>query len=226
MKKSRFVLTIISLLLCLSCIFFGGCAKPFALSDYVSELRSDIFLGSSESYSIKAFYGYREVAVLQDGKVGETQNLLTFRLLDKETDSATYSIKFKYQDKDYSADFVTDPIAGFLTADFEIDGFNEKEFSVKISCAGEQQTVVLKSILPANTLDYKTALNKLYDTHKTLVNIYMDEEGNFNAEIYMRVIVKDDKPYYYVGFARANEKLKAILIDGLTGEVLAVREIF
>ena len=39
-------------------------------------------------------------------------------------------------------------------------------------------------------------------------------------------IVKEKKPYYYVGFASGNDKLKALLIDGLTGKTLAIREIF
>ena len=42
----------------------------------------------------------------------------------------------------------------------------------------------------------------------------------------MRVIVKDQLPYWYVGFASGNEQLKALLVDGINGEVLAIREIF
>ncbi len=225
MKKFRFIILLLSLLTLISAFSFG-CAKPFSLSDYVSELRSNIFLGSSSDYSVKAFYGFREVNPVQDGKVGEKQNLLTFRLLDKETDGATYTVKFSLDEKDYSSAFSADPVAGFLTAQFEIDDFALTEFNVKITCGSDEQTVTLNSIVPLNTLDYETALDKLYQTHKTLVDTFIDSEGNFTAEIYMRLIVKEDKPYYYVGFAKANERLKALLIDGLSGEVLAVREIF
>ena len=56
--------------------------------------------------------------------------------------------------------------------------------------------------------------------------VVLDQDGNFNAELYMRVIVKDQLPYWYVGFASGNEQLKALLVDGINGEVLAIREIF
>ena len=42
----------------------------------------------------------------------------------------------------------------------------------------------------------------------------------------VKVIVKDDKPYWYVGIASGGGNLKALLIDGFSGEVLAIREIF
>ena len=42
----------------------------------------------------------------------------------------------------------------------------------------------------------------------------------------MRIFVKNDSPYWYVGIASGNGKLKALLIDGASGELLAAREIF
>lgn len=225
MKKSRvflsFLLALFTLIISLS-----GCDKGLMLENYVSELRSDVFYGESDEYKLKAFYGYREHDYVNDGKVGEKEYLLSFRLLDKETDGATYTVKFNHLEKDYSSTFSFDPLSGVLTCQFEIENFTEKIFTVTILCAEKTNTVTLSSLVPENTANYKTALNKLKETHKTLIDAYVDENGNFTAEIYMRIIVKDEKPFWYVGFASGNDNLKALLIDGLTLEVLAIRDIF
>jgi hypothetical protein len=42
----------------------------------------------------------------------------------------------------------------------------------------------------------------------------------------MRVLVKDNHAYWYIGLCDTEGKLKALLIDGFDGKVLAVRDIF
>lgn len=225
MKKSRIILTFLLLVFALTSIL-GGCAKGLALSDYVSELRTNIYYGESDEYKIKAFYGFKEHNYANDGNVGEKVYILSFRLLDRETDGALYSIKLKHNDKDYSANFSLDAISGVLAAKIEIENFAEEMFSVTLSCADKNIEISLASIIPKNIADYKTALNKLLETHKSLIDSFTDENGNFNAEIFMRIIVKDNKAFWYVGFASGNDKLKALLIDAETLEVLAIRDIF
>ena len=103
--------------------------------------------------------------------------------------------------------------------------FTEKEFLITISSAGENYSITMKSILPENTISYQTALNCLQKNQPELIKAFSDSEGNFNSEIRLRVIVKNQKSYWFVGFAR-EDKVKALLVDGATGNVLAVREIF
>ena len=84
----------------------------------------------------------------------------------------------------------------------------------------------MKSVVPTNTISYEKALDNLYNNQSHLINAYTDKDGNFNAEIYMRVVVKNDKSFWYIGIANGNNNLKALLIDAVTGEVKAIREIF
>ena len=107
-----------------------------------------------------------------------------------------------------------------------MENFSEKEFTVTVFGNGKSEAVTLTSILPKNTISYQKALDCLYDEQKELIEFYQDKNGSFNAEINVRILVKNDKPYYYVGIASGNEKLKALLIDGISGKVLAIREIF
>jgi hypothetical protein len=99
-------------------------------------------------------------------------------------------------------------------------------FDAKISFGSSEEKISMTSIVPKNALPPELALEKLEKEQEALIKSFKDSEGNFNAEIYMRILVKDNKPYYYVGFASGKDKLKALLVDGITGKTLAIREIF
>jgi hypothetical protein len=204
----------------------NGCAKPFTLDSSVSELRCDLFYGESKSYSLKAGYGFKESPFINDGSVGKIVHTLNFRLLGKETDLSAYTLSLELDGQTYKTDFKLNPVKNSLTAEIEVDDFNQKEFTVTLSNSSASEKITLKSTLPENTLSYSDALLHLQKDQANLVSHYLDVDGNFNAEIYMRVIVKDQAPYWYVGFASGNEQLKALLVDGISGEVLAIREIF
>ena len=107
-----------------------------------------------------------------------------------------------------------------------VENFSKKEFSVSILSGSAPEVITLKSIVPKNTIDYKKALDFLYKDQQNLIKAFCDESGAFNAEIYARIVVKNDKPFWYVGIASGNGNLKALLIDGFSGETLAIREIF
>jgi hypothetical protein len=77
--------------------------------------------------------------------------------------------------------------------------------------------------LPENTLTLNEVLLKVEKSQEVLINSYYSD-ANFNAEIYARVLVKNDRPFYYIALANG-KTLKAFLVDGLTAEVLAIREV-
>lgn len=209
------------LLLCLS-----SCKEQNNLFNYVSELRSDVFVGESQNFSLKASYGFKETPFNNDGKVKSRIYVLNFILLDKQTDPATYTLNFSFNQKDWTKEFTLNPVSHVLSAQVEVENFNQKSFDVVVCCESLSETVTLTSILPQNTISYSTALDCIYKHQKDLIDSYYSPDGTFNAEIYLRVLVKDQKPYYYVGFASGNENLKAFLLDGFSGEVLAIRQIF
>ena len=223
MKKALCLLTIICCLI-LSC--FAGCTKQNVLLNSVSELRYMLFDGQSENYTIKACYGFNEVPINNDATVGNKVYRLTFRLLDKELEDITYSLTFELNGETYKTDFKLNPITDTVTAQVEIENFNEKQFNVTVCAGSQNETVVLKTIVPEKTISYQTALDCLAKEQKNLISAYTDENGNFNAELFVRLVVKNGAPYWYVGIASGGNKLKALLIDGLSGKTLAIREIF
>ena len=227
MKKSSFFISIfLSFLLAFCCLFFTACKKVNPLYERVSELRLSLYEGQSENFTISASYGFKETPFNNDSSVGKKVYILSFKLFGKETDGVSYTLKFEFEQQNYSATFKLNPVTHNLTASVELDNFNENEFSVTISGGGAPETVNLRSILPEKTIDYKKALDYLYADQQPLIKAYLDDNGNFNAEIYARVLVKNQKPYWYIGIASGNGNLKALLIDGFSGKVLAIREVF
>lgn len=220
-KRLSLLLTI----LCLLC-FFTACSKPFSLEQNVSQLRLELFEGENENFSLKASYGFIETPFVNDGKVGTKVNQLNFKLLNKETDVAEHVLCLNYNGVSYKSPFKFDPLTHSMTASIKLDHFNLKEFDVEIRTASSVQTISMKSILPLDTMDYKTALKSLVNNQPELINNYRTDGNAFNGELYVRIVVKDQKAYWYIGIATGNEQLKALLIDGKNGDVLAVRDIF
>lgn len=225
MKK---LFSVISLLL-ISLILVGVCGcknQTDNLMDYVSELRCELYEGASQNYTLKASYGFKEIDYQNDGKVGKVQHFLKFTLEQKVIDETTYALCFEHGGKNYEGRFELSHTANALILIINIEDFNEKSFTVSVGTLEQKEEVCLSSIIPQGTMTAEQALATLYKTQKEMIDGFYDSQGNFTAEIYLRVMVKKDKAYWYVGFASGNGKLKAFLLDGVSGDVLAIREVF
>lgn len=203
-----------------------ACSNSTNLALYVSELRKDVFEGENQNHHLSAGYGFRENPFVNDGKVGKTENLLTFKLKNEQTSDITYTISLTFNGEQYASKFVFSPVSHSLIASVKIDNFNLKTFKVTLSYGSNAVDIEMNSTLPNGTVDYCTALGVLQKEQPQMISSFCDSEGNFKAEIYARVIVKNGKAYWYIGLAKGMDKLKALLIDGATCEVLAIREIF
>ena len=222
MKKFLWLLLFI---LCLI-IPFSACKKQEkTLEPYLTELRSDSFYGQSQNFTIKAGYGFSYIPT-NDGKDTVKQYALTLKLTDGYEHDVSYTISFSFKDKTYSSKLTLNPVTHSLTTKINVEGFNLKEFTVQISSASNSESAILKSTVPDGTISYLTALKYLEKNQAELISSYRDKSGNFTADICARVVVKDDKAYWYIGLSDKTGDLKALLLDGKTGEVLAIREVF
>ncbi len=217
---------VLALALVFALFALSGCKKQDNIADSVSQLISDIYYGENEEYKLRANYGFSERIFLGDGKVDKTAYKLTFILMDREADDITYCLVFDYNGDTFRQNFTIDPIKNTLSCSILIDNFALKEFDVKIESGSNQSEVKLQSIVPDGTINYLKALEYLCKSQPDLIANYQDEEYNFNGEIHVRVLVKDQKAYWFIGLHDKNGNLRALLIDGKTGEVLAKREVF
>ena len=197
-----------------------GCKKTSYLLPYVSELRADVFEGSFSSFTIKAYYGYRETPYINDGKVGNYSHQLTFILQGANTEETAFTLEiFDYKEV---VNFEKTP-SGKLVARLNVDDFDKKEFDVALGYSSQKIQITMCSLLPEETLDVNEVLLNIEQTQTNLLNSF-SPSGVFQGEIYARIIVKNQKPYWYIALANG-KTLKAFLVDGLTGEVLAIREV-
>lgn len=222
MKRKKLYISLLLGVIALCGTFFCACEKQSALLPYVTELRQNIYTGESENYSLTAYYGYTTAS-------GETTSkkvyALDFKLKGKQTENAAFTLYLDFGEKTYKKPFELDKTTDRLCAKIEIENFAPPSFDVKIACADMTESVTLTSALPQKTIDNAAALEYLEANQSALISACTDENGNFSAEIVQRVLVKDGAPYWYFALKRDNG-VKALLVDGLNGDVLAVREVF
>lgn len=215
-------------ILLLTAVLFTACTcnTKKNLSDYVSELRTDVFEGSSDNFKLKAAYGFKENPAANDGIVGEKVYSLTFVLSGNDILNISRKIFFDCNGKEYSANFVVSAPTDSMTAIIEIDDFCLKSFDVSIITADESENITLKSIIPDNAISANEALTALESRQSALISAYKNDNGEFIGEIVERIMIKSKKAYWYIGLCDGNGGTKALLIDGSNGEILAIREIF
>ena len=211
--------------LILSCTLFCSCKSQNSLDGFVSELRSNCFESVDSDLTIKAGYGFIEQQPSLDGKVGERIYVLKFKLTGGYEQNVTYHVSLNFNQTEYNATFKLNPVSHSLTAIMEIDNFNLSHFDITVKHGSDSQTVKMNSIVPENTISYSNALSHLQNSQSQLLKTFNSSNGNFDAEIYLRVLVKDNHPYWYVCISSASQT-KALLIDGFSGEVLATRDVF
>ena len=211
-------------ILCFLLMLFSGCKSEPTLDKYVSELRSNCYQSVDSDLNVTASYGYVEKLPNLDGKTTQRIYALVLRLKDISNENVTYHVALTFNGKEYKNTFRLNPVTHTLSTIIPVDNFNVSEFNLNISYSSTNQLIKMKSTLPKGTISYSKALLYLQKHQSALVNTYY-LNGEFNAEICLRVLVKDNHPYWYVGLSNA-ESTKALLIDGLSGEVLAVRDIF
>lgn len=216
MKKIKLLSIVLLVFLSLS-IF--GCGKAQSLAPFVTELQSTVMHGEDGDCVLKAVYGYKT-------ENGERAYYLTVKLIGKETDNATHTLNFTYLGKDYSVNFSLNPVTDTLTAKIRLSDYDGKPLTVKVTTASTVHTVTLTPLAPDGTADYITAVDSLLKSQPALIDLYRDEYGIFTGSIRARILVKDGAPYWYIGLVSQNGNEKALLVNGLTLEVLAVRDIF
>ncbi len=211
-------------ILCIVFIFFVGCKSQPTLDAFVSELRSNCYESVDSSVHVSAGYGFMEKMPNLDGAISQKTYALVFRLKDNQDENITYNVSLNYNGKEYSCAFKLHPVTHTLSAIIEVDNFNVSEFEITLSYSSTNQVIKMQSTLPKGTISYSKALIYLQKHQPDLVKSYY-QNGEFCAELCLRVLVKDNHAYWYVGITNS-EGTKALLIDGFSGEVLAVRDIF
>ncbi len=219
--KKILSLFVISILLLFATLGLTACNNQSRLLPFVSELRENVYEGNGETITLKAYYGYREAPFVNDGKIGNCVKTLTFIINECQDMEISYSLELCFLNNTIINFEKTH--TGKLKAKIELENLDLSNFEVKVIYSSKKESITLTSILPDKTLTLNDVLINLENNQAELIQHYTSN-STFNGEIYARIIVKNGAPYWYIAFGDGNT-LKAFLVDGITGEVLAIREV-
>ncbi len=214
--KKRILIVFLGLILSLS--VFSGCAKKINLSDYICELKEKIYFGETDDYKVTCGFGF----IVNENSQKITG--LTFKVKPTNSLNAKRSLEIILDGKTFNKDLTVSLSLYYSTCFIEKEDLKETEFNVKIKTGSDIKEITLKEENIEGTIDYKTALNCLIKNQPDLIESYK-ENNVFMGKIIIRKIIRNERSFWYVGLIDKNDNLKALLIDGKTGDVLAIRKI-
>ena len=212
------------LLVCLLCTLsfaFVGCKKTVRYTDYVSELRSNIFLAKNETLSLRIYSVRKETPYAADGIPQESSQRTEVYLIAPEGDEDC-SLTFTVGGKEYGGEMSFDNVRAEYYFYCTLDTSALQEITCKITYGGVESELTATSVRTETTLSPDSVLDGLLNAEKALFDGLTDKYG-FAGEIYIRLIF-EESPYYYVGVIDRNGNITAFLINGESGKILAKRE--
>lgn len=215
-------LTLITFCTALSAPLYG-CAPQNEYERYVSVLRQDIYSGTYGDIQVSAEYGFKETPLINDGAAKDrVYGYTVFMPIIPDEIKRTVSVTINGET--YAADLIADEISSEYKAFIETPNVHLSDFTAVFTSGSTTYETEFSSLLPQNALPYTAALDALKKEQKPLLDAFT-ENGVFSAELYLKIFVKNGKPFWYVGIAYGSDRLKALVIDGTTAQILAVREI-
>ena len=218
-KTLRAVFSLL-LLLCLSLCLIS-CKKETNYFDYVSELRSNVFLASNEEFSLRVYSIKKESPYSADGVPREI-NVRTEVWLVAPSGDQECNLTFTVDGNPYGGEMVYDNVKAEYYLACNLDTSTLSTIECNIAYGETEYTLTAKSVLSQDTLSPETVLKNLTSAETKLFASMTDKYG-FAGEIYLRLIY-EDSPYYYVGVIDRNGKTNAFLINATSGKILARRE--
>lgn len=217
MKKTARIICIICLTLITPLVFSCSCKKD-ELSSAVSQIRSDIFKGSGEKYSVEIYSEEKEFPFINDRYVGEKKTCLVVKI--KDCFEKNLTVTLSYDGKNYSSPLSYLNASNSLTATVLVPKFPVSTIDVTLSNENGNDSFTARSVKKSDAISPLTALKSVSKSEKDFVSsLYVD--GVFGCEIYIRLLAEGDYNFYYVGFAQGDNKITAFLLDGQSGEIIA-----
>ncbi len=219
--KKTLAVFIFSVFTFLLALFFIGCKGPIDYFDYVSELRSNLFLASSSQFSLRIYAVEKETPYECDGIKRDVSQRFEayFTAPNGNKDCSFY---FTVDGKEYGGDASYDNVKGEFYYFCSLDVSTLSYIDCKIVFDGQEELLKAESVINGDTMSARNALLTLVKAEKPVFDALTDKYG-FLGEIYLRLIY-EDSPYYYVGIIDRDGCTTAYLLNAQTGKILAKRE--
>lgn len=195
----------------------AACAKNVNYSDYISEMRTAIYLYEDDSESIKIYCSEKESPFVADGIKGQTGGLVEiYATLDGSFDEVNVS-GGNISGGDMS--YLTVKDCWYLSYSGIAEG---DEIALTLNRDGQTKDYTLIKVAGENVISCEQALQCVIEHDETLFE-RMTVNGIFEGEIFVRLLY-DENCYYYVGVCGRDGNIHAFLVDGNSGRIIAERE--
>ena len=208
------------------CGVFSSCKRETGLENRISQIRSDILRCETELFSLTAYCERRETPFLEDGMVGNRENLLVFSLTDKKEKGTIGqpSLKVTIGRDSYALRFPPELLSPTRKAELPVTRLPANSLTCDVTFGEKTEKVELRSVRKPSTAEPDRVAEALKEIGNEKTRALMNTE---NFEIRIRLIEHGGFLYYYAGVIAetdSEKKEKAeILFDGETLEEIAVR---
>jgi hypothetical protein len=215
----RFKRIFILFLPCLVCLLVG-CKSKIDYTPYISELRSNILLATSEEFSLKIYAVKKEIPYRADGIPREKTTRLE-AYLHAPAGNESCDLSFTIDGREFQGEMSFDNVKAEYFFACTLDISDAKQIPCTIQYGNQTIELTAYSIRTENTLTAINILSILEIEEQALFSSMTDKYG-FSGEIYIRLIY-EDSPYYYVGIIERSGVSHAFLINAQSGKILAKR---
>jgi len=214
------LLALVLLSVLLFCVV--GCKKKIDYFDYASEVRKNIFLAKTDTFSLRIYDSVKESPYASDGVPQERFSRLDAYLHTPEGNK-TVHFTFTFEEKNYGGEMSYDNVRGeyYYSASVPLSD-SVRSLPCTIRYGEEEYEMTANSVLTETTLSPREALHALQKYDNEVFSSMTDKYG-FAGEIYVRLLY-ESAPYYYFGVIDRQGKCIAFLMNAETGKVLAKRE--
>ena len=219
MKKFIVLLTLL-----LTIFTFGGCGT---MEEYIknnmSEIRQNIFDGTSGSFYVTLSSGMRENPYLSDGVHNKTVEfgVIELELFDKLYSGEKLEYTAKIDDKEISGILERNPFTGSFMDDIEMIINDDAKIEINIKY-GNGEIVSLENKSKNWEIDYEKALEIGV---KKITEKLSELKEKPSGEGYLKIInnyTAGKKYFWYFNFKTADLKSYSLVIDTATGSILAM----
>lgn len=199
---------------------FTGCKKELDYTPYISELRSNIFLASTEEFTLRVYAVHKETPYCPDGIPRERTHRVEARFTAPSGDK-TCRFYFTHDEQEMGGEMHYDNVKAEYYYSCSLDISALPTLPCRIEYGEETLSLNAPSVKQKDTLSAAQILKKLQTEEGELFASMTDKYG-FTGEIYVRLIY-EEAPYYYVGIIDRNGAVHAFLLNAQSGKILAKR---
>lgn len=216
------------IVLCITVILafsFTACKKTRDFSPFLTQIRNNCYEYSESGLKITVFAEQKENPFIADGYIGTLANFLTVKVegeLNKSLDGAKFTVS--YDGNTYGGSFGLSPLGNKYIAEISVEKLPEiPQIQFTAEFDGESKEFTLSTKKLSTTISVTDAVLCVYNENEKLFDEYLTN-GSVSAEINARLIVSDDKNYYYIGLITKTGEIYAYLLDGESGKILAEKK--